>query len=142
MTPAAPCMSSPSPAQPMHRRDMCKSTQTHSEPFVLPKTSCHFYLFQIILCSFWFVFTSLHLATMISPLRLKADKPVQCGDYDGLVELATICSLCNDSSLDYNEVSSVCLDLLLHLILRCHIYPSEFNKDFQLVFFSLSWSHC
>lgn len=36
--------------------------------------------------------------------RLKNDKPVQCGLYDGLVELATICALCNDSSLDYNEV--------------------------------------
>lgn len=29
---------------------------------------------------------------------------MQCGKYDGLVELATICALCNDSSLDYNEV--------------------------------------
>ncbi|XP_056313920.1 LOW QUALITY PROTEIN: sarcoplasmic/endoplasmic reticulum calcium ATPase 1 [Danio aesculapii] len=38
---------------------------------------------------------------------LKADKQVQCGDYDGLVELATICSLCNDSSLDYNEAKGV-----------------------------------
>ncbi|KAM3859339.1 ATPase sarcoplasmic/endoplasmic reticulum Ca2+ transporting 1, like [Diretmus argenteus] len=26
-----------------------------------------------------------------------------CSAYDGLVELATICALCNDSSLDYNE---------------------------------------
>uniref|UniRef100_H2RWV6 Calcium-transporting ATPase n=1 Tax=Takifugu rubripes TaxID=31033 RepID=H2RWV6_TAKRU len=33
--------------------------------------------------------------------------PVQCGDYDGLVELATICSMCNDSSLDYNETKGV-----------------------------------
>uniref|UniRef100_A0A673H3X7 Calcium-transporting ATPase n=1 Tax=Sinocyclocheilus rhinocerous TaxID=307959 RepID=A0A673H3X7_9TELE len=38
---------------------------------------------------------------------LKADKPVQCGEYDGMVELATICSLCNDSSLDYNEAKGV-----------------------------------
>ncbi|XP_051749219.1 sarcoplasmic/endoplasmic reticulum calcium ATPase 1 isoform X1 [Ctenopharyngodon idella] len=38
---------------------------------------------------------------------LMADKPVQCGEYDGLVELATICSLCNDSSLDYNEAKGV-----------------------------------
>lgn len=29
-----------------------------------------------------------------------------CSAYDGLVELATICALCNDSSLDYNEVKS------------------------------------
>lgn len=36
--------------------------------------------------------------------RLKADMPIQCGDYDGLTELATVCSMCNDSSLDYNEV--------------------------------------
>lgn len=37
-------------------------------------------------------------------LRLKGDRTVQCGDYDGLIELATVCSMCNDSSLDYNEV--------------------------------------
>nr|XP_032632078.1 sarcoplasmic/endoplasmic reticulum calcium ATPase 1 [Chelonoidis abingdonii] len=34
---------------------------------------------------------------------LKNDKHVKAGQYDGLVELATICALCNDSSLDYNE---------------------------------------
>uniref|UniRef100_A0A4W5K656 Calcium-transporting ATPase n=1 Tax=Hucho hucho TaxID=62062 RepID=A0A4W5K656_9TELE len=32
---------------------------------------------------------------------------VQCGDYDGLLELATVCSMCNDSSLDYNEAKGV-----------------------------------
>ncbi|MBN3312451.1 AT2A1 ATPase, partial [Atractosteus spatula] len=37
----------------------------------------------------------------------KNDKPVKCGQYDGLVELATICALCNDSSLDYNEAKGV-----------------------------------
>ena len=29
---------------------------------------------------------------------------VKCSDHDALVELATICAQCNDSSLDYNEV--------------------------------------
>uniref|UniRef100_A0A1A8NCJ6 Calcium-transporting ATPase n=1 Tax=Nothobranchius pienaari TaxID=704102 RepID=A0A1A8NCJ6_9TELE len=38
---------------------------------------------------------------------LKGNKPVQCGDFDGLVELATVCSMCNDSSLDYNEAKGV-----------------------------------
>ncbi|XP_047665155.1 sarcoplasmic/endoplasmic reticulum calcium ATPase 1 isoform X2 [Tachysurus fulvidraco] len=38
---------------------------------------------------------------------LKADKPVRCAEYDGLVELATICSMCNDSSLDFNEAKGV-----------------------------------
>uniref|UniRef100_A0A8U8BV70 Calcium-transporting ATPase n=1 Tax=Geospiza parvula TaxID=87175 RepID=A0A8U8BV70_GEOPR len=33
----------------------------------------------------------------------KDDKLIKCSQYDGLVELATICALCNDSSLDYNE---------------------------------------
>ena len=37
--------------------------------------------------------------------RHKDDKPVKCHQYDGLVELATICALCNDSAVDYNEVS-------------------------------------
>ncbi|XP_038126086.1 sarcoplasmic/endoplasmic reticulum calcium ATPase 2 isoform X2 [Cyprinodon tularosa] len=34
-------------------------------------------------------------------------KLVKCSQYDALVELATICALCNDSSLDYNEVKFV-----------------------------------
>ncbi|XP_037604178.1 sarcoplasmic/endoplasmic reticulum calcium ATPase 1 isoform X1 [Sebastes umbrosus] len=38
---------------------------------------------------------------------LKGDKPVQCGDFDGLLELATVCSMCNDSALDYNEAKGV-----------------------------------
>ncbi|XP_036379139.1 sarcoplasmic/endoplasmic reticulum calcium ATPase 1 isoform X1 [Megalops cyprinoides] len=38
---------------------------------------------------------------------LKGDRPIQCGDYDGLLELATICAMCNDSSLDYNESKGV-----------------------------------
>lgn len=36
--------------------------------------------------------------------RTKGGARVDCSQYDGLVELATICALCNDSSLDYNEV--------------------------------------
>uniref|UniRef100_A0A8C4MDW3 Calcium-transporting ATPase n=1 Tax=Equus asinus asinus TaxID=83772 RepID=A0A8C4MDW3_EQUAS len=38
---------------------------------------------------------------------LKNDKPVRAGQYDGLVEVATICALCNDSSLDFNEAKGV-----------------------------------
>ncbi|KFV70267.1 Sarcoplasmic/endoplasmic reticulum calcium ATPase 1, partial [Dryobates pubescens] len=38
---------------------------------------------------------------------LKQDKHIKAGSYDGLVELATICALCNDSSLDYNESKGV-----------------------------------
>nr|XP_057918341.1 ATPase sarcoplasmic/endoplasmic reticulum Ca2+ transporting 1, like isoform X2 [Doryrhamphus excisus] len=30
-----------------------------------------------------------------------------CSSYDGLVEIATICALCNDSSLDYNEAKKI-----------------------------------
>ncbi|XP_069827245.1 sarcoplasmic/endoplasmic reticulum calcium ATPase 3 [Dendropsophus ebraccatus] len=38
---------------------------------------------------------------------LKDENPVQSGQYDGLVELATICALCNDSSLDFNESKGI-----------------------------------
>uniref|UniRef100_A0A8C8MLT6 Calcium-transporting ATPase n=1 Tax=Oncorhynchus tshawytscha TaxID=74940 RepID=A0A8C8MLT6_ONCTS len=34
-------------------------------------------------------------------------KPVKSSQYDGLVEMASICALCNDSSLDYNEIKGV-----------------------------------
>ncbi|GCC48079.1 hypothetical protein chiPu_0032286, partial [Chiloscyllium punctatum] len=34
---------------------------------------------------------------------LRNGRVVHCGQYDALVELATICALCNDSALDYNE---------------------------------------
>uniref|UniRef100_A0A668ASB1 Calcium-transporting ATPase n=1 Tax=Myripristis murdjan TaxID=586833 RepID=A0A668ASB1_9TELE len=34
-------------------------------------------------------------------------KVVKCSQYDALVELASICALCNDSSLDYNEAKGV-----------------------------------
>ncbi|XP_026533301.1 sarcoplasmic/endoplasmic reticulum calcium ATPase 1 isoform X1 [Notechis scutatus] len=37
----------------------------------------------------------------------KNDKQIKTGQYDGLVELATICALCNDSSLDFNESKGV-----------------------------------
>ncbi|KAG8452012.1 hypothetical protein GDO86_003987 [Hymenochirus boettgeri] len=38
---------------------------------------------------------------------LKDGDPINCGQYDGLVESATICALCNDSSLDFNESKGV-----------------------------------
>lgn len=31
-------------------------------------------------------------------------RAVKVSDFDALTEIATICSLCNDSSVDYNEV--------------------------------------
>ncbi|XP_077021697.1 sarcoplasmic/endoplasmic reticulum calcium ATPase 3 [Tamandua tetradactyla] len=37
----------------------------------------------------------------------QGEHPVRCGQFDGLVELATICALCNDSALDYNEAKGV-----------------------------------
>lgn len=40
----------------------------------------------------------------VSPFSSQGGSKVNCSSYDGLVELSTICALCNDSSLDYNEV--------------------------------------
>lgn len=36
--------------------------------------------------------------------RYQDGKPVKSSQHDALIELATICALCNDSSLDFNEV--------------------------------------
>uniref|UniRef100_A0A8C5BV78 Calcium-transporting ATPase n=1 Tax=Gadus morhua TaxID=8049 RepID=A0A8C5BV78_GADMO len=76
---------------------------------------------------------------------LKGDKPVQCGDYDGLLELATVCAMCNDSSLDYNEVinththshshtqkkfGSMANMLFPHLLMHpCSTFTLEFSRD-------------
>jgi Ca2+ transporting ATPase len=33
-------------------------------------------------------------------------KIIKCSDYEGLIEIANICALCNDSSVDFNDVSN------------------------------------
>jgi len=38
-------------------------------------------------------------------------KKLNCSEHDSLVELATICAQCNDSSLDYNEVNDYCIEM-------------------------------
>lgn len=40
--------------------------------------------------------------------RFVGGKPVKSSDYDALVELATIGAMCNDSSVDFNEVCDAC----------------------------------
>ncbi|KAF5906274.1 sarcoplasmic/endoplasmic reticulum calcium ATPase 2 isoform X1, partial [Clarias magur] len=35
------------------------------------------------------------------------NRSIKCSGYDALVEIATICALCNDSSLDFNEAKGV-----------------------------------
>ncbi|XP_035314213.1 LOW QUALITY PROTEIN: sarcoplasmic/endoplasmic reticulum calcium ATPase 3 isoform X1 [Cricetulus griseus] len=37
----------------------------------------------------------------------QGEQPVHCGQFDGLLVLETICALCNDSALDYNEAKGV-----------------------------------
>ena len=37
---------------------------------------------------------------------------IKCSNYPSLVELANICAMCNDSSLDYNEVTFFTKELL------------------------------
>lgn len=82
-TTAAPCRSSPSPVPPTPPKEKCKSpaevTHTHT-----PK--------------------ELQVNAAAASLRYQDGKRVKCTQNDALVELATICALCNDSSLDFNEV--------------------------------------
>jgi len=40
----------------------------------------------------------------VPPGSLAEQKAVKCSDYEALFEMATICSMCNESSVDYNEV--------------------------------------
>jgi len=50
------------------------------------------------------VMSLLLCVVMLLCCRTLNGKQVDCSKYDALVELATICSMCNDSGLDYNEV--------------------------------------
>ena len=34
---------------------------------------------------------------------LAGQKSVKCSEYEALFELATVCAMCNESSVDYNE---------------------------------------
>lgn len=59
---------------------------------------------------------------------------INCSVYDGLVELATICALCNDSSLDYNEVSHkaaqhMCEAKILFCNLTSHLHHPPFLQS-------------
>jgi len=44
---------------------------------------------------------------------------VKCSDYDALVELGTICAMCNDSSVDYNEVLMNCGCITSYKLIIC-----------------------
>jgi Ca2+ transporting ATPase len=58
--------------------------------------------------------------------------PVNCSNYEALTELATICSLCNDSSVDYNEhkriyekVGEATETALTVLVEKMNVYGTE-----------------
>uniref|UniRef100_A0A8C9QTZ0 Calcium-transporting ATPase n=1 Tax=Scleropages formosus TaxID=113540 RepID=A0A8C9QTZ0_SCLFO len=66
---------------------------------------------------------------------LLRDCPVDCGDYDVLVELATVCAMCNDSSLDYNEAKGVYEKVgeatetaLTTLVEKMNVFKSDLSK--------------
>lgn len=46
----------------------------------------------------------IYLISDILFFRYVGSKKVKASEYPGLEELATICIMCNDSSVDYNEV--------------------------------------
>ncbi|KTG41293.1 hypothetical protein cypCar_00006469 [Cyprinus carpio] len=45
--------------------------------------------------------------TLTTNQMYKDGVPIRCSQYEGLVEMASICALCNDSSLDYSESKGV-----------------------------------
>uniref|UniRef100_H2ZLD7 Sarcoplasmic/endoplasmic reticulum calcium ATPase 2 n=1 Tax=Ciona savignyi TaxID=51511 RepID=H2ZLD7_CIOSA len=64
----------------------------------------------------------------------KDNKKIKTCDYDALVELSTICALCNDSSLDYNEVSESFnlqhdTTLGIHILIFLILFTLEFSRD-------------
>lgn len=55
-------------------------------------------------------------------VRFHDGKTVKCSQYDALVELASICALCNDSSLDFNEVCSINGSWSLNTKVKSHLH--------------------
>ncbi|TRY65012.1 hypothetical protein DNTS_024664 [Danionella cerebrum] len=54
------------------------------------------------------------------------NRVVKCSQYDGLVELATICALCNDSSLDFNEkVGEATETALTCLVEKMNVFDTD-----------------
>uniref|UniRef100_H2ZLD4 Calcium-transporting ATPase n=1 Tax=Ciona savignyi TaxID=51511 RepID=H2ZLD4_CIOSA len=69
----------------------------------------------------------------------KDNKKIKTCDYDALVELSTICALCNDSSLDYNEgiyekVGEATETALTVLCEKMNVIKSMMKKEFTLEF--------
>ena len=53
------------------------------------------------ICMCIYIYVSARFCCM---LRYQNGKKVKASEYPGLEELCTICGMCNDSSVDYNEV--------------------------------------
>jgi len=72
---------------------------------------------------------------------------VDCSKYDALVELATICCLCNDSSLHYNEVQLTilvcfqCFDSVGLVTVTQGAYRSGKVVEFEIHIFHACKSH-
>lgn len=71
--------------------------------------------------------------------RFHNEKPVKCSQYDGLVELATICALCNDSALDYNEVGLFWLNRTFCSRIRQWIHLFPFSVSIRPKAFMRKW---
>lgn len=67
-----------------------------------PEGEVYVKLLAIIYCVTLYKMSNVFFS--VSPFSSQGGSKVNCSSYDGLVELSTICALCNDSSLDYNEV--------------------------------------
>uniref|UniRef100_H2ZG99 Calcium-transporting ATPase n=1 Tax=Ciona savignyi TaxID=51511 RepID=H2ZG99_CIOSA len=70
---------------------------------------------------------------------MKNGDTIKSSDYDALIELSTICALCNDSSLDYNEgiyekVGEATETALTVLCEKMNVIKSMMKKEFTLEF--------
>uniref|UniRef100_H2ZGA4 Calcium-transporting ATPase n=1 Tax=Ciona savignyi TaxID=51511 RepID=H2ZGA4_CIOSA len=66
---------------------------------------------------------------------MKNGDTIKSSDYDALIELSTICALCNDSSLDYNEVVGEATETALTVLCeKMNVIKSMMKKEFTLEF--------
>lgn len=94
----------------------------------LEKKTCHWSDSIYILMSVFFLILLCLDDLFISFSFLRGQKAL-CSDFPSLCELATICVMCNDSSVDFNEVCIHLLSIYIIYLYYVSVYITPLDSD-------------